>query len=342
MSSGLTASGSSLAARSARLHEPGGAHLPIARRRQRRVLGAQGEVRRQPADGQQQERGAGHDAERPRTRRDRRRGRSPGGSSRRRCRPGVSSRLVGRRRRSAGRSTTPAGGPRTAASPTIRALVRCPAVDRRRSSRTFPAGAPPRLHLRGPSPRRRLGLSPGRRSRGFLFIERARRPPLVRRPRRPIRDARQRRRRRPASRPPPCPSPSPTSMWTKKAITPACRPRAEGAEDPRRRENGLPTCRDHEQDHRGDEEREAHHAELTEHVEPLAVRVLDHTAVGPEAVVREGERACPCAGDPSYRDCRAASRQSAIRPFVVSTVRAVPPRCRLPESASVTRRGACP
>src|SRR5665647_449585 len=42
-----------------------------------------------------------------------------------------------------------------------------------------------------------------------------------------------------------------------------------------------------------DEEHEPHHAQLAEDVEPLAVGVLDHPTSLAEAVVREGEGACP-------------------------------------------------
>ena len=110
-------------------------------------------------------------------------------------------------------------------------------------------------------------------------------------------------------------------MWTKNAITPACRATSSGCSGSRRRANGLPTIAATKSTTAADEERQADHAELAEHVEPLAVRVLDHAAALAEAVVREGERARRrCRRHARERDWRAASRQSGMRPLVVSVI----------------------
>ena len=70
-----------------------------------------------------------------------------------------------------------------------------------------------------------------------------------------------------------------------------------GRRDPQR----VAERRDHEEEHRRDEEHEPDDAKLAEHVEPLAVRMLDYAAVLAKTVVREGERAGAGALAPDLR-----------------------------------------
>ena len=245
--------------------------LPSLGRGQRRVLGAQSEVRGQPADGQQEQRRAGR---RPRSGQPTRRATRlpPYGAAGRPRGPAAAPSALPRRSRARARRRRVAR--RSAPSPA--AAVRPPAAP--------PAGARrPRRHRRAGAPRFAAALRP---------------PPSPLR--RPIRGADGDEHEDHGRRSRPCPSPSPrTCARRTRSRPPAARRARDGAGRGGARTD-CPTAAATNSTIATTNRTRPDHAELAQHVEPLAVRVLDDAAVVAEAVVGEGERA------------RAGARQAVI------------------------------